>query len=131
MRRLADNRQQWKAVRALLVTLTLMSSAVHFADNAFRLDLYPGPAWLTRNVVLSLWMMVLAAAWLAYRSGKRWALVAYAALGFVGLAHYLEPHRMRLPLRCTVTVGSEAITSVMLIVFALLQPLPGRSRNVL
>ncbi len=74
---------------------------------------------------LGAWMIVLAPAWLAYRSGKRWALVAYVALGFAGLAHYLGPHRMALPLRCTVTVGAEAITSLPLIVFAALQPLSG------
>ena len=130
MRGLADNGLKWRALRAVLVTLTLISSAVHFADNAFRLDLYPGPAWLTRNVVLGAWLIVLAAAWLAYRSGKRWTLVAYAALGFAGLAHYLGPHKMGIPLRCTVTVSAEAITSVMLILFAVFQPLPRRSRQL-
>ena len=129
MRLVAEYGLKWKAGRPVLVLLTLISSAVHFADNAFRLDLYPGPAWLTRNVILGAWMIVLAAALLAYRSGKRWALVTYAALGFAGLAPYLGPHRMGLPLRCTLTVGAEAITSVMLIVFAVLQPPPDRSRH--
>ncbi len=129
MRGLAGDELKWNAGRAVLVTLTLISSAIHFVDNAFHLDLYPGPARLTRNVVLGAWVIVLAAAWLAYCSGKRWALVAYAALGFAGLAHYLGPHRMELPLRCTVTVGAEAITSVMLIAFAVLQPAPGPSRH--
>jgi hypothetical protein len=60
-----------------LLLLTLISSAVHFADKALRLDLYPGPAWLTRNVVLTTWLFVLAAAVLAYRLGSLWALVAW------------------------------------------------------
>lgn len=130
MRGLDGDVLKWKDGRGVLVTLTLICSAIHFVDNAFHLDLYPGPAWLTRNVVLGAWVIVLAAAWLAYRSGKRWALVAYAALGFGGFAHYLGPHRMGLPHRCTVTIGAEAITSVTLIAFAVLRPLPGRSRHV-
>lgn len=120
----------WRAGRTALVSLTLVTSAIHFADNAFRLDLYPGPAWLTRNLVLSAWMVTLAAACLAYRSRTRWALVAYGVLGFAGLAHYLMPHRMRLPARCTMTIGGEAVASVLLIGYALLQPHPDQSRRV-
>lgn len=113
---------RWERWRAPLLVLTLISSAVHFADNAFHLELYPGPAWLTRNIVLSAWLAVLTAAYVVYRLSTRWALVAYATLGFAGLAHYWMPHRVSLPLRCTLTIGAEAATSVMLIVYALLQP---------
>jgi hypothetical protein len=70
-----------------LIGATLITSAVHFADNAFRLELYPGPAWLTRNVVLAAWIVMLLAACLVYWINTRTALVAYGVLGFGGLAH--------------------------------------------
>jgi hypothetical protein len=52
----AANTAMWHPKEVILIGLTLVTSAVHFADNAFRLDLYPGPAWLTHNVVLVAWI---------------------------------------------------------------------------
>ena len=121
MQGLTGEGRRWERGRAALILLTLVTSAVHFADNAFHLDLYPGPVFLTRDVVLGAWLLVLATALLAYRAGTRGALVAYGAFGFAGLAHYCMPHRMGLPLRCTVTIGAEAIASVLLIAYALLR----------
>ena len=111
-------------MKTVLIGLTLITSAVHFADNAFRLDLYPGPTWLTRNVVLSAWIVVLAAAGVAYWMDTRPALILYGVLGFDGLAHYLMPHRMSLPMRSAVTIGMEAVASMFLIAYALLRPGP-------
>lgn len=122
MQRAADPGSSWHKAQTALLGLTLITSAVHFTDNALRLDLYPGPAWLTRNVVFAAWPLVLAAAYLAYRIDTRTALIAYALLGFAGLAHYLMPHGMGMPLRCTLTVGAEAIASAGLIACALLRP---------
>jgi hypothetical protein len=72
-----------------LLGATLLTSAVHFVDNAFRLDLYPGPVWLTRNDVLLAWLALPALAWLVYCGATRVGLVTYGLLGFAGLAHYL------------------------------------------
>jgi hypothetical protein len=102
-----------------LLGARLLTSAVHFVDNAFRLDLYPGPAWLTRNDVLLAWLALLALAWLVYCGATRVGLVTYGLLGFVGLAHYLVPHHQVMPLRCAVTIFGEAIASAALIVYVL------------
>ena len=110
-----------------LLGLTLVTSAVHFMDNAVRLDLYPGPAWLTGNMVATAWIFVFIAACLAYWIGTRTALVAYGLLGFSGFAHYLMPHDAGLPTRCMVTIGSEAVASTLLVAYALLWPRPNRS----
>jgi hypothetical protein len=104
---------------AVLVGATLLTSAVHFVDNAFRLDLYPGPVWLTRNGVLLAWMAVLVLACSAYWSATRAGLAAYGLLGFAGFAHYLVPHHHTLPLRCAVTILGEAIASLALIAYVL------------
>ena len=83
----AANAAMWRTKEVILIGLTLITSVVHFVDNALRLDLYPGPDWLTRNVVLATWIVMLLAACLVYRINTRTALVAYGVLGFGGLAH--------------------------------------------
>ena len=111
----------WHPKEALLISLTLITSAIHFADNAFRLDLYPGPVWLTRNIVLATWMVVLFAACLAYWINTRIALVSYGLLGFGGLAHFVMPQARSMPTRCELTISAEAASSVFLIAYALLR----------
>jgi hypothetical protein len=122
MRETAACAPRWHPWTAPLIGLTLVTSAVHFVDNAFRLDLYPGPAWLTRNLVLTAWFTVLLAAFLTYRKDTRTALVAYGVLGFGGLAHYFMLHENHMPTRCTVTIGADAVASVLLVGYALFRP---------
>jgi len=122
MHQTASSVPAWHPWTALLLGLTLLTSAIHFVDNAFRLDLYPGPAWLTRNLVLTAWIVILLAACLAYRKNTRTALVAYGVLGFAGLAHYFMPYTNHMHTRCSVTIGAEAIASALLIGYALLRP---------
>lgn len=104
---------------AILLGITLLTSAIHFADNAFRLDLYPGPPWLTRNIVLLAWLVLPVLAWIAYRSASRAGLVAYGLLGFAGLAHYLVPHHHPIPMRSAATIFGEATASALLIAYVL------------
>jgi hypothetical protein len=108
--------------KAGLIGLTLITSAIHFADNAFRLDLYPGPPWLTSKLVLIAWLILPVAAFFAYRVDTRSAFVAYGLLGFGGLAHYLMPQARSMPTRCTITIGAEAAASALLIAYALVRP---------
>jgi hypothetical protein len=115
------NATMWHPKEVLLIGLTLVTSAIHFADNAFRLDLYPGPGWLTRNVVLAAWIVMLLVACLAYWINTRTTLVVYGALGFGGLAHYAMPHARSMPTRCTLSIGAEAASSMLLIAYALLR----------
>jgi len=117
----AANAAMWRTKEVILIGLTLITSAVHFVDNALRLDLYPGPDWLTRNVVLATWIVMLLAACLVYRINTRTALVAYGVLGFGGLAHYVMPQARSMPTRCTLTIGAEAASSALLIAYALLR----------
>ena len=115
--------RRWKIA---LVGLTLATSAVHFVDNALRLDLYPGPVWLTRNVILAAWVVVLAAGCLACWIDTRTALVAYAVLGFAGFAHCWMPHTQGLGVSCMMTIDAEAAASLLLITYALVR----RASNV-
>ena len=126
----AANAAMWHPKEVILIGLTLITSAVHFADNAFRLDLYPGPAWLTRNIVLAAWIVMLVAACLVYCINTRTALVAYGIVGFGGLAHYVMPQARSMPTRCTLTIGAEAASSVLLIAYAVLRSRMNPDRSV-
>ena len=114
----------------MLFALVVLTSAIHFGDNAFRLDLYPGPAWLTRNTVLFLWMIVLSAACLAYWKDTRSALILYAILGFAGLAHFVMPHKTSMPVRCIFTIVAETLASGLLIAYALRRPTRNLGKNL-
>ena len=114
----ASKQFPWKAA---LLGLTLITSAIHFLDNAFRPDLYPGPVWLTRDLILSAWIILLLAACMTYRKDTRTAFVLYGVLGFGGFAHYFMPHANPMPIRCTVTISAEALASALVIGYALLR----------
>ena len=126
----AANAAMWRPKEVILIVLTLITSAIHFADNAFRLDLYPGPAWLTHDVVLAAWVFLLLSACLGYWINTRTALVAYGVLGFGGLAHYVMPQASSMPIRCTLTIGAEAASSMLLIAYAVFRPQMNPDRSV-
>jgi len=113
-----------------LLGATLLTSAIHFADNAFRLDLYPGPVWFNPTLVLMAWLVLPVLAFAAYRIGTRPPLIAYGLLGFAGFAHYLPLHVHRVPLRCLVTIAGEAIASTVLIAYVLLRETRHNPRHV-
>jgi len=108
---------------AWLLVATLITSGIHFVDNAIRLDLDPGPAWFTPAIVLLAWLVMPVLAFAAYRSGSRAALVGYGLLGFAGFAHYLPPHIHAVPMRCLVTIVGEAIASAVFIGYVLVKKL--------
>jgi hypothetical protein len=109
-----DSRYRGRTISILLAG-TLVTSAIHFLDNALHLDLYPGPAWFTPTGVLLAWLPLPLFAYLAYRRATRASLIAYAFLGFAGLAHFLPMRSHSLAPRCVATVAAEAIASALLI----------------
>lgn len=84
-----------KAFLALLA-LTLLASALHFADNVLYFEQYPEPAWLSPPVVGALWLPL---AWLAVRAVRcarrgEWERTYLLSHGFISgnllsLGHYL------------------------------------------
>ena len=80
----------------LLLWLTLLASALHFADNVWYFNEYPEPAWLSPGVVGALWLplaWLAARAWRCARQGE-WARSHLLIHGFVSgnmlsLGHYL------------------------------------------
>ncbi|MEA3137252.1 MAG: hypothetical protein QOC71_1533 [Thermoplasmata archaeon] len=82
---------------AIAFAAFVVASALHFADNAARFDRYhdAGTHWLTPAIVVGAWFVqtaIGAVGLVLHRRGHgagRPILMAYAILGFAGLAHYL------------------------------------------
>ncbi len=103
-----------------LVALSLATSAIHFADNALRLDRYPGPAWFTPAGVAFAWLGLPALAWLALR-GKSFALMLLFSLtGFLGFEHYLVRPLCSVDWSCNLTIFCEAAASALLFGYVLI-----------
>lgn len=106
-----------------LVAAHLAASLLHLADNALRFGHYHDDAtpWLNPTTVVAFWLAqtALGLAGLAlHRRGKRvgWPmLLAYGALGFAGLLHYLAPlsHAMGVWMHALIVL--EALTGAALL----------------
>ena len=112
-----------KHIWALLAAY-FVATLAHFAHNAEFIAFYPGmPAWLTREKVYLAWLAIASvgvAGLVASRFG--WSalgallLGAYGALGLDALQHYTLALCSEHPLVANVTIWSEAITGVALMI---------------
>ena len=110
-------------VQALLIVYFLATLA-HFTHNAEFIAAYPGmPAWITRETVYLAWLAIASvglAGLVASRFG--WTalgallLGAYGALGLDALQHYTLALCSEHPLVANVTIWSEAVTGVALMI---------------
>jgi hypothetical protein len=109
-----------------MLIANLAASALHFGDNMLRFDEYPEPNWITGpHVVDALWLLMtplLAVGWwLARRERKRAAVGVFWLYGFASifvLGHYLYASPWELPFRINFLIGAEALTALLLILFA-------------
>jgi hypothetical protein len=105
----------------ILILTSLAASALHFIDNAMRLDLYPGPSWFTPPGVIAAWFGLPALALIAWRLQSKPLLALFALTGFFGFDHYLVTPLCGVPLRCNATIFAEAIASGVLVMYIALQ----------
>ena len=107
----------------LLAAVYFAASLAHFVHNAEYIAFYPGmPAWLTREQVYLAWLGITAVGVLALvsmRLGRHAlgvALVgAYWAFGLDGLAHYTLALCSEHTLATNLTIWSEAVTGLLLL----------------
>ena len=107
----------------LLAAVYFAASLAHFVHNAEYIAFYPGmPAWLTREQVYLAWLGITAVGVLALvslRLGRHAlgvALVgAYGAFGLDGLAHYTLALCSEHTLATNLTIWSEAVTGLLLL----------------
>jgi hypothetical protein len=111
--------------RSLLVLAAIYfaASLAHFGHNAEYIAIYPGmPAWLTREKVYLAWLAITSLG-VAAMLFARFALpalallflAAYGAFGLDGLAHYTLALCSEHTLVCNITIWSEAITGLALL----------------
>jgi hypothetical protein len=99
------------------------ASLLHFAHNGVFVDEYPNlPASITIPVIIWTWLGITAIGVVGYillRSGREIAglglIAAYAAFGFDGFAHYSLAAMAAHTVMMNVTIWSEAITAVVLL----------------
>jgi hypothetical protein len=109
---------------SVLVVVYFLASLAHFTHNAEYIAFYPGmPAGLTRETVYLVWLGVTSIGLVAlvlYGFGACTAalglLGVYGAFGLDGLAHYTLALCSEHTLLANVTIWSEAITGLTLLV---------------
>jgi hypothetical protein len=110
----------------LLSAVYFAASLAHFTHNAEYIAFYPGmPAWLTRETVYLAWLAVtclgfaaLLFARLALPALALLFLAAYGAFGLDGLAHYTLALCSEHTLLANITIWSEAVTGMVLLLAA-------------
>lgn len=99
------------------------ASLLHFVHNGVFVDEYPNlPSSITVPVIIWTWLGITAigvAGCIVLRSGREIAglglIAAYAAFGFDGFAHYSLAAMAAHTLMMNVTIWSEAMTAVVLL----------------
>jgi len=109
-----------------LLAVYFVASLVHFVHNAEYIPYYPSmPSWITRETVYFAWLAVTAVGvggLIASRTRLRVLgvafIAAYGAFGLDGLAHYTLALCSEHTLVTNVTIWSEAIAGLLLLLAA-------------
>jgi hypothetical protein len=107
----------------VLAVVYFTASLAHFGHNAEYIAFYPGmPGWLTREKVYLAWLAVTSLGLIAFVFARLALpalallfLAAYGAFGLDGLAHYTLALCSEHTLLANITIWSEAITGVVLL----------------
>lgn len=78
-----------------VVLISILVTTLHYTDNYINLFEYPGPDWISKEVVVLAWVLftlIGIAAYLLYRAGRMLEsglyLLAYSVTGLSSLGHY-------------------------------------------
>jgi hypothetical protein len=116
-----------------ILVLNLISTWLHYTDNALFVEQYPGPAWFTTvgvfGVVIIMTPIGLLGYWL-YTKGKFW--LAYLTLGLYSITsvsspgHYLYPMVTPMSIKMHSLIWLDGLSGVVLICFVLWSSLIGQ-----
>jgi hypothetical protein len=107
-----------------IVLLNVISTWLHYTDNAIFLDRYPGPAWFTTPGVfatvilmtpiglLGYWLYLKRQFWLAYG-----ALALYSITSISSPGHYLFSGAMSMSTKMHSLIWLDAIAGISLVIF--------------
>jgi hypothetical protein len=109
-----------------IIVLNLISTWIHYIDNALFLSLYPGPAWFTSVGVISAvivmtpvgllgyWFYTKGMFWLAY-----FLLALYSITSISSPGHYLFPMIAPMSLKMHSLIWLDGVMGLLLICFLL------------
>jgi hypothetical protein len=111
-------------VLGAIALLNLVSTWLHYTDNALFLSRYPGPDWFTtEGVFLTVALMTpvgLAGLWCYWK--RLWwpaygLLLLYSITSVSSPGHYLYPMVMPMPLKMHSLIWLDAVSGLSLVVF--------------
>jgi hypothetical protein len=119
-----SNRHQ--SILLPIITLNLISTGLHYVDNALFLNRYPGPDWFTATDVLGTVVVMTPIGLLGYWLYSRRAFwFAYVMLGLYSITgisspgHYLYPIVIPMSAKMHSLIWLDAISGLSLIGFVL------------
>ena len=109
---------------AIVLAANLISTGIHYWDNYVYFDRYPVPAWITVDVVWISWMLFTIAGSLGYwlYCQHKWylaysCLLVYVVTGASTPLHYLYAPMNHFMTRMNISIVSDGIVSLSLIIF--------------
>ena len=122
----SSQNQQYQTNTKLLsiVLLNVVTTWLHYTDNALSLDKYTGFPWFTpANVISTVAIMTpvgIAGYWL-HKGGHRkiayFLLGVYSITSLSSLGHYLLPGALAMPTRMHISIWMDGIAGLLLISF--------------
>ena len=121
-----DLSNRHRTVLLAIVILNLISTWLHYTDNALFLERYPGPEWFTPLGIivtvivmtpiglLGYWVYTKDKFWLAYLLLGLYSLTSVSSLG-----HYLAPIVVPMSVKMHILIWLDGFAGVSLIVFLL------------
>jgi hypothetical protein len=135
--RLRDNPA---SVLLVLLIASIVSTAIHYTDNAVLIEDYPQPDWLTEGQIYISWVVLTAIGIAGYRlyRAERYLpahllLLVYSYTGVSSLGHYLYSGVGELSARQHFHIATDGITGSAILAFVIwsalrqrkLQAVPG------
>jgi hypothetical protein len=112
-------------VLRLVIAASVVSTAVHYADNYVAIGAFPQPDWIDRPSVIVTWVALTAVGLLGYvlyRRGSHPAaelcLAVYSVTGISTLGHYLSPGAGDIELWRNVSIVSDGLVGLSVLAFA-------------
>jgi hypothetical protein len=117
-------KQKHQTILLLVLIASIISTSLHYTDNAIFVDRYPEPQWFTTSGVFITWgimtLVGIVGYWL-YTQQKFWAsylfLSVYSFTGLSSPAHYFYGAMSVFSLKMHALIWSDALTSLLVLVF--------------
>jgi hypothetical protein len=112
-----------RLLKTLLIT-SIISTAIHFADNYLFIEQYPQPNWITAPSIYQSWLILTAvgitAYWL-YKYQKFWlaygCLLIYSFTGLASPGHYLYGSLSQFSMKMHIFILTDGLTGLAILGF--------------